>query len=747
MPPGRIRKVLRRSFLIGSAAIVGGVAFGAWQVSRPAANPLRPGPGEATLNPYVLIDATGVTVIAPRAEMGQGIHTTLAALVADEMDLDWQDIRVIHGPAGQAYYNAAVAGAGLPFRDYAMGDFQHGLAQSMGVVSKVFGLQVTGGSTSVRDAYDRMRQAGATARETLKLAAAARLGVPVDGLRTENGAVIAPDGTALPYPALAAEAAAIEPPEVALRPAAEWKYLGRSMPRVDMEDKVMGRATFGIDLRLPGMVFATVRMNPRRAGMTSFDATEALAMPGVHRVLDIGGGIAVVADTTWQAMQAAETVETVWEDAPYPPDTAALEAAIAAAFDLAPDSVLRDDGDVTEAVEGGTEVTAEYHVPWLAHAAMEPLNATALFTGDALEVWAGNQAPLVLRGHCARAVGLPDESVTVHTPLIGGAFGRRGEVDFARYAALVAREMPGTPVQVTWSREEDMRHDFYRPAAIARFRGVVAAGEAVTLDGAIAAPSTLRISTRRLTGLTPPGADKNHVEGAFDQPYGIPNFRVAGHLAEMDVPIGFWRSVGASYNGFFLDSFIDEMAHAAGRDPLEFRLQLAAREHAPSAGVIEAVARMSGWTGETRAGVGRGVGFTYSFGTPVAQVVEVMESDGRIRIANVWIACDVGTALDPAIVEAQMVGGAIYGLSAAVMGEITFEEGEAQQYNFPDYDALRMHNTPAFAVEVLQTSGRISGAGEPGTPPAMPALANALFDLTGRRARRLPLMHEYDLIL
>jgi isoquinoline 1-oxidoreductase subunit beta len=745
---GRIRKILRRTFLIGSTAIVGGVAFGVFQASRPLANPLQPGPGETTLNPYILIDAQGVTIIAPRAEMGQGIHSTLAAMVAEELDVAWEEIRVIHGPAAQAYYNGAMMGAAMPFRDYAMTDFQHGLAGTMGNVGKVLGLQVTGGSTSARDGFEKMRHAGASARETLKRAAADRLGVAAETLRTENGKVIAPGGTEIAYVDLAAEAAAIDPPRVELRPRSAWKYLGQSMPRIDMEAKAKGTATFGIDIRLPGMKFATVKMNPRRAGMASFDATAALAMPGVEHVMDLGDGIAVVANNTWLAFQAAEMVEIVWQDAPYPATTAALSEAIGAAFATKANSVLRDDGNVERPVDGGTVVTAEYHVPWLAHATMEPMNATALYTGDTLEVWAGSQAPLMLRDRCAAVTGLKPDRVIIHTPMMGGSFGRRSESDFARYAAVVARGMPGVPVQVTWSREEDMRHDFYRPAAMARFRGVVKDGEAVTLDGAIAAPSTTRIASRRLAGFAPPGADKGHVEGAFDQPYGIPNFRIAGHLADLDVPIGFWRAVGNSYNGFFLDSFIDEMAHAAGRDPLEFRLQLVAREHAPSAGVIEAVAGMSGWSGQKTEGIGRGVGFTHSFGTPVAQVVEVVRMEsGKIRIARAWIACDVGTALDPRNIEAQMISGAIFGFSAAVMGEITFEDGIVEQSNFHDYDALRMHNTPAFEVEILEANTHLGGVGEPGTPPSMPALANALFDLTGIRARELPLIKQFDLLI
>ncbi|MCL4119619.1 UNVERIFIED_CONTAM: hypothetical protein GTU68_003151 [Idotea baltica] len=408
---------------------------------------------------------------------------------------------------------------------------------------------------------------------------------------------------------------------------------------------------------------------------------------------------------------------------------------------------MRDDGDVETIPAGATEVRAEYQVPYLAHATMEPMNATALYSGTQLDIWCGNQAPIFVARHCAKAVELEPEAVDVHTTYLGGGFGRRGEVDFAVLAARVAKEMPDVPVQVTWSREEDMQHDFYRPAAIGRFRGAVQDGKAVMLDGGIAAQSCAHQAMGRWMGAPAAGPDKTTVDGAFNAPYAIPNFRVRGYLADLAVPVGFWRSVGASVNGFLLDSFIDEMAHAAGRDPLEFRLELAKAEWAPAAACLETVRDMSGWTGKTPDGVGRGVGFTYSFGTPVAQVIEVVDEDGTIRINKAWIACDLGIALDRSIIEAQMIGGMNYGLSAACFGEITFADGEVEQMNFPDYDAIRMHTAPITEVAILENKRHISGAGEPGTPPSMPALGNALFDLTGTRARELPFSKSFDLLL
>ncbi|WP_170478889.1 xanthine dehydrogenase family protein molybdopterin-binding subunit [Ruegeria arenilitoris] len=743
-----IGKILRRTFLIGSAAVVGGVAFGAYYVSRPAANPLKPGEGETVLSPFVMIDQEGVTLFAPRAEMGQGVMTTWAALIAEELDVELDQIRVLHGPAAAAYYNSALVGEGLPNKGYDISNFQHNLGEALGVLGRTLSLQVTGGSTSMKDGFERMRMAGATARETLKQAAAEKLNIDRDQMTTENGAVVAPDGTRIPYTELAEAAGQIDPPEVTLRDPSEWRLLGQPQQRLDTPGKSTGTAEFGIDVRPEGIMFASVRMNPKLGGaMNSFDAGAAKSMPGVEKVVDLGTGVAVIATNTWLAIQAVEAIEVDWGDAPYPPENDQLFAQIAAAFDDQPNSTMRDDGDVDAVREGVTEITAEYSVPYLAHSTMEPMNATALYSGGKLELWCGNQAPTLIRMRVANIAGLDTENVEIHTTYLGGGFGRRGELDFGEIATKVAMAMPGTPIQTTWSREEDMRHDFYRPAAMARMRGAVKDGKAVVIDGKVASQSCTHQAVQRVTGFAGGGPDKVLVEGFFNQPYAVPNYRMSGHVADLAVPVGFWRSVGNSHNGFFHETFMDEMAHAAGQDPLEFRLELTKSEHAPSAGCLQAVKEMSGWTGKTPSGVGRGVALTYSFGTPVAQVIEVVDEDGTIRIKKAWIACDVGLALDPATVQAQMIGGMIYGLSAAVQGEITFADGEVEQYNFPDYDALRMHNAPKTEVRILETNKHLGGVGEPGTPPSMPALGNALFDLTGQRARSLPLNKQFDLLV
>ena len=731
----KLGKIARRTFLFGTVAIVGGVAFGAYKVNQDYPNPFEGDPDKITLNPFLFVDQTGITLIAPRAEMGQGTHTTWAALIAEELDVDLDQVNVIHGPAAKAYYNSALMEAALPFLDYKVKGFQHGMRSFVGDISKLLGTQMTGGSTAMKDGFDRMREIGASARETFKQAAAERWGLKRSELVTARGVVTAPDGSSLSYEELAEEAARIDPPRVDLRPRSEWRLLGKTQPRVDMLGKATGTAEFGADVRLDGMKFATVRMNPRRTGMKQYDATAAQTMPGIEKIVDLGDGIAVIASNTWLAMQAANAVEIEWEKAEYA-DTDVQFAQLKATFADEPNATPRDEGDVEQKFDG-TLVQAEYNVPALAHATMEPMNATALYTADSLTVWSGNQAPGSVQSACANVVGLDPENVEVITPYLGGGFGRRAETDFSVMAAKVAKAMPGVPVKTTWSREEDMRHDKYRPPALARFKGVVKDGQAVMLDGQLASQTVLPI----------PGPNRENVTGSFDQPYGIPNYRMRGYLADLGLPVGFWRSVGASSNGFVFESFIDEMAHAAGRDPLEFRLELIRREHEPSAKLLETVREMSGWTGQTLEGIGRGVAFTYSFGTPVAEAIEVQDTGRGIKITNCWIAVDPGIALDPGNIEAQMVGGAIYGLSAAAYGEITFADGEVEQFNFPDYDALRMHTAPNFEVRILENNRYMGGIGEPGTPPAAPALANALFDLTGIRARELPLMKTFDLLI
>jgi len=733
-----IGKIARRTFMVGSAAIAGGVAFGYWQYQKPLPNPLTAPENGATLTPYVLVDAEGVTLIAPRAEMGQGVQTTLAALVAEEMDLDWGQVRVLHGPASRAYLNSGAFEEAVPFMPTNEGWLAETARGAMHVPAKFLGMQITGGSSSTPDAFEKMRAAGAMARAALVAAAAQRSGVAVSALQTAGGAVVLPDGTRISYPDLAVEAAALGLPDTApLKPQADWKLLGRSLPRTDMLGKVTGTAQYTADFRHPDMVFATARSNPGiGAGLTRYDASAALAMPGVIKVIEVPNGLAVVANTTWTAFKAAEAIVYDWAAAPYAATSEQMMAETAASFTAGrQDSRNRDDGDVDAALPDNAW-TAEYTVPYLAHATMEPMTAGAWLQDGRLKIWAGNQLPTQVLKEAEKITGLPQDAVEVMTPVMGGGFGRRAEMDFIRQAIHVAKAMEGRPVLLTWTREEDMTHDAYRPMAMARFRGTVDGGKIKALDIQIACPAVLASQAGRL-GISLPGPDVSIVQAAWDQPYTFPNYRTTGYRVPAGVPVGSWRSVGASQNAFFHESAVDELAHLAGVDPVEFRL--AQMTHPASRKVLEAVAEASGWGGALPAGHARGVAFCLSFGVPVAEVIEVANTPQGLRLTGAWAAVDVGIALDPSIIEAQVQGAMVFGLSAAINGEISFAGGRAEQQNFPDYEPLRLPQCPPITVKILENGTKIRGIGEPGTPPVAPALANAIFALNGRRLRSLPL--------
>jgi isoquinoline 1-oxidoreductase beta subunit len=737
---GRLKTITRRTLLVGSAAVAGGVVFGYWRYKKPYENPLLAElkEGEVALTPYVRIDQSGITIIAPRAEMGQGIHTTLAALVAEELDVALNDVNVEHGPASKAYYNGAMLEEGLWWSALDTSKTAENVRAFTLVPAKFLGMQITGGSSSTPDSFVKMRKAGAAARAVLLLAAAKKLNADVSSLTTANGKVIAADGEQLLYTEIATLAAEIEAPQdPTLKPQSEWKILGQSLPRVDMLAKCTGTAEYSIDVQLPGMLHATVKMNPKLGGkILSFDAAGAESMPGVEKIVPLAGGVAVVASNTWLAIKAANAIEFDWGDAPYPESSAEHFSLLEDAFLGSDDSQLRDDGDVDAVLANATVLEGEYRVPYLAHATMEPMNAVALLQDDRLDIWAGNQNPTQVVKDSAEIAEIDAENVHVHTTLMGGGFGRRSEMDFIKLAVQVAKSMPGIPVKTTWSREEDMSHDTYRPPAIARFKAAVANGTATALDLQISSPSVITSAMGRL-GIPMAGPDVAIVQAAWDQPYAIPNYRVTGFRAPEMLPISYWRSVGASQNGFFHESAIDELAHAAGADPLQMRLSLMSDD--TSRKVLEAVAKMSNWGSELPAGVGRGVAFVMSFGVPVAEVIEVADTPLGIKILKVYAAVDIGIALDPRNVEAQVQSGVNFGLAAAIMGEISVADGAVEQNNFHTYDAIRMRQAPAIEVKILENGDKIRGIGEPATPPAAPALANAIFAATGSRIRELPL--------
>ncbi len=754
----RLGRITRRTLLVGAAVVAGGVAFGYYQYRKSYPNPLEgeTAEGEAAFNPWLKIASDNtITVIVPRAEMGQGVTTTLAALVAEELDVALDGLKVEHGPAAHAYYNEVMTEEGpFPFYDESL--TANAMRGAMKIAAKFLGIQGTGGSTSTRDAFEKMRLAGATAREMLKAAAAEEFGVDVATLTTAGATVTDPaSGRSATYGELALAAAALPVPDVALRPRAEWTLLGKSQPRTDMHAKVTGAPVFGIDVALPDMLYGTVRMSPRlMARPKSANLSKAEAMPGVVKVVAIetsyGHGFGVIAENTWAAFRAAEAIEVEWEDASYPADEAGIAARLAEALDRRDGGSLRDDGDVETAFADAPAekvVRAEYRVPYLAHSTMEPMNATAWLRDGRLDVWCGNQGPTLVRQFCADAAGLEEQAVAVHTTMMGGGFGRRIELDAALYATHLAREAGGRPVKVTWTREEDTTHDVYRPAAAGRFRARIGEdGLPVALDMNIATPSILKsILGRTFPSISPAGPDRLLSEGAFDQPYAIANYRVTGSEAALTIPTGFWRSVGNSFNAFFHEAFLDEVAHAGKVDPLDLRRKLMA-DYPVALAVVEKAAAMAGWGTPLPAGRARGMAFTISFGAWVAEVIQVARIGGAIRIEKVFCAADLGTVLDPAIVKAQMMSGIVFGLSQATGQEITFADGMVEQSNFHDYDALRINQCPEIEVELLENAPRMGGAGEPGTPPAAPALANAIFALTGKRIRALPLSKEVDFI-
>ncbi len=748
----RLGTMTRRSFLVAAAAVAGGVAFGYYKYKQPFANPLEGdlAEGEATFNPWIKIGSdNSITIIAPRAEMGQGTYTTLAALVAEELDVTLEQVSIEHGPGAPAYFNTAMLKDGAPFAAFDNGILAESVRAAMGVVGKFLALQGTGGSSSMADGFEKMRQAGASAREMLKSAAAQRLGVKADTLTTAAGIVTDPaSGKSLTYGELALDAARLEPVEVALRDPETWKILGRDQKRKDMLAKITGAPIFGIDVDLPDMVYATVRMNPQPGGkIRSFDPATAKSMKGVQKVIAIdspyGQGFAVIADNTWRAFQAADAVIVEWEDGPHPRTSADIDAILTGTLKATDFFTLRTVGDPDVIFADAPRekiIEADYFAPYLSHAAMEPMNATAHLKDGTLQVWAPNQSPTIIKLVGSRITELPDDRIAVHTTFLGGGFGRRFEPDFTDYAIRIALQTDGKPVKVTWTREEDMSHGPYRPAARGLYKAVLDdKGLPKAVTGSIASPSVMASAMGRiLPSISPAGPDNTLIDGGYNQPYGIANYRVDGRKAPVSIPVGFWRSVGYSYNCFMHESFMDEMAHAGNIDPFQLRRTLL-KDHPAALGVVEKVADMSGWQTPLAAGKARGMAFSLAFNTYVAEVVQVADIGGSVRIEKVWCAADPGIVLDPNNFRAQMMSGIIYGLSAATSQEITFADGAVEQMNFSDHDSLRMNQAPGIEVEILQNSGHLGGAGEPSTPPSMPALANAIFALSGKRIRALPL--------
>ncbi len=749
----RAGTIARRTFLIGSAAIAGGVAFGTYLAKKPIPNPLLEdlATGEAAITPYVKINASGITLITPRADKGQGSYSLQACLIAEELDIDPRTATLTPGMPGPAYFNAAVLGESVPFPAYNESALAEGARAFMSVPAKLMQVQITGGSSTVPDTFVKLRTAGAVARETLKEAAARQAGVARGDLKTENGAVILPNGDRIAYTALAEAAAQIDPvTDVTLRDPSEWRILGKdATTRLDMIDKCTGREVYGIDLAMDGMVHAAVRANPGLGGSATINDTAAAeAMRGVQKVLPIAHGVAVIADNTWRAFRAADAVDITWGPAPYPgANSVDIFAALDAVVDDpdAFDHRQRDEGDVDEALQSGDVIEATYRLPFLAHAPLEPMNAIVRVSDTLCEIWTGTQIPLFVRDRAAALTGLDKDQVLVHVQTMGGSFGHKLELTHVEQAIEIAMTVKGTPVKLTWSREEDMTHDYPRPAAVAKARGKVANGQVDTFDLSVGQSALVPGWFGRLAGMSVPGPDATITTGSWDQPLDIPNYRVTGYRAPDMVPVSSWRSVGASGNGFLHDTFLDELIHAAGADPLAERARLCF--HQTSKQVIETVGELSGWDGpkisDTRA---RGISFCMSFGVPVAQVIEVTNTPAGIKIDKVYAVADVGTVLEPRNIEAQIFGGILFGLGHAINSELTYENYTPQQNNYHQYEGLRMYQTPTFDIKVLTNGSRIRGIGEPGLPPAAPALGNAIFAATGQRIREMPFNKHIDFV-
>nr|WP_283254146.1 molybdopterin cofactor-binding domain-containing protein [Ramlibacter paludis] len=718
---------------------------------------MLPGEGDMALNGWIKVLPDGSVVLAmPRSEMGQGVHTALPMLAAEELDVPLSAMRIEQAGADAIYGNVAMLVASLPFHpDEEEREDGFGRVKAsrwlVGKVARELGINATGGSSSVADAWEVVRMAAATARASLIGAASLQWKLPVEDLSVANGVVTHPSGLSAPYGELARHAAATPPGEVRLKERKDWKLIGRPAPRLDLAAKVNGTARFGIDVRLPGMLHAALRLSPVLGGAPGrIDASAALAMPGARRFVQLpafagsAAGIAIVADSHWQAQQAVKAVEVEWS-APTQGrvDTRTIAKELEQAVKTGDGHVFHARGDAEEARRTGTRtLEAWYSAPYLAHATLEPMNATVRVVGDRVEIWAPTQVPQMCRGVAARVAGVPLANVDMHVTLLGGGFGRRLEVDYVAQAVRIAMDMPGVPVQLLWSREEDTAHDFYRPMHVARMRATLdKAGEPVALQIKSAGDAiTPRWTERGMPALAGPVElpDKTASEGLFDQPYGFAHQKMEHVFTRSGVPVGFWRSVGHSHNAFFAECFVDELAAELQRDPVELRRGLLKKAPRHLA-VLNLAAARAGWGGKLPAGRARGVALHESFGSIVAQVAEVSIEGGQPRVHRVVCAIDCGTAINPNIIAQQMEGAVVLALTAALYGRVDVHDGVVQQGNFPSYPMLGLAATPQVETWIVASERPPAGVGEPGVPPLAPAVANALFALTGRRNRSLPL--------
>ncbi|HKL70233.1 xanthine dehydrogenase family protein molybdopterin-binding subunit [Salibaculum sp.] len=734
----RLKTLSRRGFLIGTTVVGGAVVFGSYLVARPHENPLADDvtAQQATFNPWIKIGPKGITLITPHADLGQGTTHMQAILLAEELDLELDQFTTEFGEPAAAYYNRGFAAEGADVVAALTPLAAETVRGPMGAALKIAGIQGTGGSTAAADSFDKLRQAGASARETLKLAASQRSNLPVEQLTTERGAVVLPDGTRLAYTDLATEAGALDPvQEVALRPASDWRLVGQPTERLDILDKSTGRTVYGIDLEAEGMVHATVVTNPRRGEMLGYDAGTALEMPGVQGVVEVTGGLAVLADSTWRAFKAARAINFDWGPAPYHAEQADHWAEVSASFtDARLNATWRDDGDAG-AASGDQVIEAEYRAPYVAHQPLEPLNALVTVTEDGVDIATGHQLPRFVQTVAAGITGHDADQVRFVNQYAGGSFGHRLEFEHIKRACEIANQRRGTPIKLTYTREEDFAQDFPRHIAMARGRGAVANGRVRALDLQIAGAPVFASQGGRM-GAAMSGPDNQLGAGAYSAPYALPDFRVRGYAVPDLAPVSSWRSVGASFGGFFLETFLDELIHAAGADPVAERLRLITDPVARD--VLSAAAEMAGWGRDPGPNRGLGVALVRSFGVDVAEIAEVEQTEDGLRIRKVWAVADPGPVIDPVNIENHIQGGVIWGMGHAMNCEVTYADGMAQQSNFHQHAGMRLWQTPEIEVRVLQNRASIAGIGEPPVPPAPPALANAIFAATGTRLRGMP---------
>ncbi len=729
--------ITRRRLLLSTAAIGGGLLVG-YAATRPSrhrqANETVARDGQRFLTTWLRIDPDNrVTVYVPHSEMGQGVHTSLAMMAADEMDADWELVSAEQAPATDLFAN---------------GDLISGFAEEFGLpaflapivaaasvkISQLVNLQTTGGSSSVRFTGEHgMRASGAAAREMLIACAAERWSVPSEECHTQLSHVHHnATGRSLSYGELAAAAAEMEPPEnPRLKQPEEFTIMGKALSRADIPPKVNGSASYGIDAYSDDMLFAAIRIAPVfGARLVSVEATEALGRRGVKRVIELEDSVAVVADNYWRAKEALKLVSTEFEQTE---NDHVSSADIWAQFDhdLTAGEGKKDKevGDAQAAIDQASEVIeASYRVPYLAHAPMEPMNCTVHFHDGKADVWTSTQDNLSIRGRIASIGGLDENDVTLHPVYLGGGFGRRLPFNWNMidHATLIAKEFD-VPVKTVFSREDDMQQDYYRPAVASRFRAAFdAAGNVTAWENRFTGP------------IQTPGAA--HI------PYAIGNQSIRVIDSETHVPVAAWRSVDHSQQTFFTESFIDEVAHRAGRNPFQFRMDLLA-DHPRHRRVLEVAAQGAGYGQNLPEGHAMGIAVQESFGSIVAEIAEVsIDSNGQPKVHKVTCAIDCGRAINPDTVEQQVESGIIFGLSAALYGEITIENGGVVQGNFPDYDSVRMAQTPEIQVHIVESGEALGGLGEPATPPIAAAVANGVYILTGQRVRELPFIN-HDLSL